>query len=66
MAASEDEILWFGAPPTRIDLLFTVPGVTFVDAYARRQSVEWDGVLVSVIGKADLIATKLVAGASNT
>lgn len=62
VAAADDEILWFGAPPTRIDLLFTVSGLTFADAYARRQDAEWDGVPVSVIGKADLITAKIAAG----
>jgi hypothetical protein len=60
--AAEDEILWFGVPPTRIDLLFTVSGINFADAHARRQRAEWDGVPVSVISKADLITAKRAAG----
>jgi uncharacterized nucleotidyltransferase DUF6036 len=61
-AAAEDEILWFGVPPTRIDLLFTAPGIEFAEAYARREQTEWDGVRVSVITKVDLIAAKRAAG----
>lgn len=61
-AAAEDEILWFGAPPTRVDVLFVVPGVNFAEAYGRRQEAVWDRVLVSVIGRTDLIAAKRAAG----
>lgn len=61
-AAAEDEILWFGIPPTRIDLLFAVPGISFAEVYARRQQAEWDGVPVSMIAKLDLIASKRAAG----
>jgi len=60
--ASEDEILWFGATPTRIDLLFRVPGAEFTSAYARRSQTEWEGVPVRVIGKEDLLSMKRAAG----
>jgi hypothetical protein len=49
LTAAEDEILWFGASPTRVDLLFSAPGIEFQGAYARRETVFWDGVQVDVI-----------------
>lgn len=62
LTAAEDEILWFGASPTRIDLLFSAPGILFKDAYARRETVIWGGVPVNIIGRDDLIAAKRAAG----
>jgi hypothetical protein len=56
--ASPDEIVWMGRPPARVDLLMTVPGVTFRAAWARRLDLELDGVRAHVIGRADLIANK--------
>lgn len=57
-----DEFLFFGVPPARIDLLRSIPGVRFDEAFARRVDVDWGGVLVHVIGKDDLIAAKRAAG----
>jgi hypothetical protein len=62
LTAAEDEILWFGASPTRIDLLFSAPGIEFKEAYARRETASWDGVPVDVIGRDDLIVAKRAAG----
>jgi hypothetical protein len=57
-----DEFLFLGAAPVRVDILRRVDGVAFADAYARRETVQWDGVPVSVIGFDDLVATKRAAG----
>ncbi len=57
-----DEFLFLGAPPARIDVLRTIPGVEFDAAYARRLPVAWDGVVVDVIGRDDLIAAKRASG----
>jgi hypothetical protein len=57
-----DEFLFFGVPPNRVDLLRTISGVEFEPAYANRVEVEWGGVKVSVIGRADLINAKRAAG----
>lgn len=57
-----DEFLFFGTPPARVDLLRTIPGVAFAEAYARRLDVTWGDLTVHVIGKADLIAAKRAAG----
>jgi hypothetical protein len=57
-----DEFLFLGAAPVRVDILRRVDGITFCDAYARRETVEWDGVPVSVIGFDDLVASKKAAG----
>jgi len=57
-----DEFLFLGAAPVRVDILRRVDGVVFADAYARRETAQWDGVPVSVIGFDDLVAAKKAAG----
>lgn len=57
-----DEFLFFGTPPARVDLLRSIPGVSFGEAFARRLDVDWAGTIVHVIGKQDLIAAKRAAG----
>src|SRR5580658_400631 len=57
-----EEFLFLGAAPVRMDILRRVDGITFADAYARRETVHWDGVPVSVIGFDDLVAAKKAAG----
>src|SRR5260221_9845114 len=39
LVASSEEILWLGAPPTRIDVLLSIPGVEFDTAYDRQLDV---------------------------
>ena len=58
----DDEFMFFGTPPARVDLLRTIPGVDFADAWGRRVDVDWNGVPVHVIGRDDLIAAKRAAG----
>jgi len=60
--AAPDEIVYFGRPPFRVDLLRDLPGADFAEAFARREIGEWEGVPVVVIGIDDLIATKEAAG----
>jgi len=57
-----DEFLFFGVAPARIDLLRSIPGVKFDEAFARRLDVEWGATVVHVIAKEDLIAAKRAAG----
>jgi hypothetical protein len=60
--AQPDEIVWMGRAPSRIDFLFTIPGISFRESWRRRVEVELDGVRVHVIGKDDLIANKRATG----
>jgi hypothetical protein len=60
--AKPEDIVWLGRAPIRIDLLQTLPGVAFEDAWPRRMIVELSGVKVPVIGKADLIRNKQTVG----
>ncbi len=57
-----DEFLFLGAPPARVDHLRTSPGVNFRTAMSRATRADWDGVMVNVISREDLIASKRAAG----
>ncbi len=60
--AQADEVVWFGRPPSRIDLIKQLPGVEFEAAWARRTVLSWDGLSVPVISRDDLIANKQAVG----
>lgn len=56
------DIVWMGRSPTRIDLLRSLVGVSFEQAWQRRLTVDVHGVPVFVIGKEDLISNKQAVG----
>lgn len=51
-----------GMEPKRIDILTSISGVTFDEAWPNRIYVEHDDVRYAVIGKTDLIRNKRAAG----
>ena len=58
---------WSEAGPSRrtqsrIDLLRSIPGVTFEEAWPRRMRAKWGSLSVNLIGLDDLIAAKRAAG----
>lgn len=57
-----DEFVFFGVPPARVDLLRSIPGVDFAQAWTRRTTVVWKGVEVYVIAFDDLVEAKRAAG----
>jgi hypothetical protein len=61
-SARPDEIVWMGRVPARVDFLLTIPGVTFEASWTRRVMVDVEGVSVSFIGRADLLANKRAVG----
>ena len=60
-AASEDDVVWMGVPPVRIDLLRAADGVDFRSCYARRVRVAIGALETNLIGLDDLIANKQAA-----
>ena len=50
-----------GRPPNQIDLITTIDGVTFDEAWAHRIRSSYGGVPIAIISKADLIANKRAA-----
>lgn len=61
VSATMDEIVWFGTPPARIDLLKSAPGVEFGPAYERRIEQDWSGAIARIISLEDLIVSKRAA-----
>ena len=59
---SNDLVFQIGVEPNRIDILTSIGGVAFADAWARRTTVELWGISVPVIGREDLVASKRAAG----
>jgi hypothetical protein len=51
-----------GNPPFRLDVMMSIPGVTFEKAWANREMVQLEGLVVPFISKADLIKAKEVSG----
>ena len=60
--AQEGYFYQMGVPPVRVDILMGIPGVVFAEAWPRRTEVDFAGLLVSFIGREDLIAAKRAAG----
>ncbi len=60
--AASDEVVWFGVPPARIDLLKSAGNVDFERAYERRVEMANGGITVTVVGIDDPIAMKRAAG----
>ena len=57
-----DSVVQLGYPPYRVDILTSIDGVDFEEAWDRRLTVEIQGLSVPVIGRADLIVNKRAAG----
>jgi len=51
-----------GLPPARVDVLMSIKGLTFADAWSRRVESELEGERVPFISREDLIQAKLAAG----
>jgi hypothetical protein len=58
----DDEFVFFGVPPARVDLLRQIPGVDFAKAWTGRKTLQWHGVDVQVLGFDDLCEAKRAAG----
>lgn len=60
--AEEGYFYQMGMPPVRVDILMSIPGVTFKEAWERRRVVSFDDLPVTFIGHDDLIEAKLASG----
>jgi hypothetical protein len=58
----DDTVFQIGRPPARIDILTSISGVQFTDAWARRLTVSLSGVDVPLLGRDDFVANKRAAG----
>ena len=53
-----------GRPPMRVDIMMSIPGVKFDDAWSRHERLTIDGIEMNFISKEDLIASKKASGRS--
>ena len=60
--AREGHFYQMGVAPVRIDILMSLTGVDFDRAWANRLEVDFDGIPVPFISKADLITAKRADG----
>jgi hypothetical protein len=57
-----DSVVQLGYPPLRIDVITSIDGVEFLDAWERRMDVDVVGLRVPFIGLDDLVANKRASG----
>ena len=57
-----DLVFQIGVVPSRVDILTTISGVAFDDAWTRRMVLAIEGVQVPVLGRNDFIANKRATG----
>jgi hypothetical protein len=60
--ASPELVYQLGIPPSRVDILTSIDGVSFSEAWPRRVEEPYGDQPASFIGFADLIANKRAAG----
>jgi len=51
-----------GVPPSRIDILSGISGVTFDEAWARRHTVMVDRLAIGILSRENFVANKRAAG----
>jgi len=56
--AGSDQVVQLGVRPNRIDLLTSITGVSFEEAWAGKAQVDLEGVRVNFIGLRELIQNK--------
>lgn len=59
---SADLRFQIGVPPSRVDVITSIEGVHFDEAWTNREVVEVEGIQVSVIGRQELIRNKRAVG----
>ncbi len=57
-----DIVYQIGLPPRRIDILTTISGVQFEEAWSNRKIFDIAGLLIPVISRTDLIQNKRAVG----
>lgn len=60
--ATPDVVFQIGVAPRRIDIITTISGVGFDDAYQQRQIVEIEGLPIPILSLGDMIRNKRATG----
>lgn len=58
----DDRVVQIGLPPARVNIMTSIEGVVFTDAYPKRLEVKMDGLVLPVISREDLIRNKTSTG----
>jgi hypothetical protein len=59
---AEGNIFQIGVAPRRVDIITSVDGLNFEDAFANSEILEIEGIPVHVLSKKDIIANKRASG----
>ena len=62
----QDYFYQMGIPPLRIDIMMSIPGVEFEEAWKNREVVELDKLKIPFISRSDLIRAKEASGRPQT
>jgi hypothetical protein len=57
-----DVFFQIGVEPVRADIMTSVPGLDYAGAWKRRKMADFGGVAAPVLGRADVLKSKLAAG----
>ena len=57
-----DYFYQMGIPPLRVDIMMSIPGVEFEEAWKNREVVELDNLKIPFISRSDLIRAKEASG----
>lgn len=60
----QDQVIQFGVAPQRIDLLTSITGVSFEEAWPNRKRIMLEGRTVGVLGREELVKNKRQTGRS--
>jgi hypothetical protein len=58
----QDYFYQMGIPPLRVDIMMSIPGVKFEEAWKNRAAVELDDLKIPFISRSDLIRAKEASG----
>ncbi len=58
----KDYFYQMGRSPLRVDIMMSIPGVEFEEAWKNREAVELDGLEIPFISRHDLILAKKASG----
>ena len=58
----DDQVLQLGYPPVRIDIMTSIDGVDFDEAYTNREITKYGDININIISKNDLIKNKRATG----
>lgn len=60
--ANPDLFYIMGVPPNQIDILMSIPGINFSEAWKNKKVFKVSGIEVNYLSKEDLIKAKIAAG----